>query len=82
MTAGGIAELLDVLSRAGVLAISILVIIAFLTERIVPRGRLDELRNELEAERTAHTETLKRIDEDLRRLDGSVDALSDRVRGP
>ena len=82
MTPQALAELLDVLSRAGVLTVAILVILGFLTGRIISKGQHEETKAELERERTAHMDELKRIDESIRRLDSSVDALRDRVRGP
>lgn len=82
MTPQGIAEVLDILSRVGVLGIAALVIFGFLTGRIVTKGHADEIRAERDEARRLHADALARIDEDIRRLDGSVDALSDRVRGP
>ena len=59
-----IAGLTDLAANIGALGVSILVIWGFLTERLIPRSRLDEMRderdalhNELEIERARHQGT-------------------------
>jgi sensor domain CHASE-containing protein len=74
MTPAAAAELLDVLSRVGVVGVTVLVIVGFLTGRIVTKSHLEEVRKERDDAQAAHAEVLKRIDEDLRRIE-------DRVRG-
>jgi hypothetical protein len=72
VTPAALAELLDILSRAGVLTVAVLIIIGFMTGRIVPKGHLEEVRKERDAAQHGHEETLKLIWEELRRLADKV----------
>jgi uncharacterized membrane protein (DUF106 family) len=81
VTPAAVAELLDTLSRIGVLGVAALVIFGFLTERIIPKGRLEEMRKEMEEfktqERAAHAEALKEIRDEVRRLGDEVRSLKE-----
>lgn len=59
-------DILDGVSKLGTLGLALLALYAFLTERIVPRGRLDEVRADkqeaLELARAASTATERLAD--------------------
>jgi hypothetical protein len=52
-------EIIDAVSTLGTLGFALLAVYAFLTERIVPRGRLDEKERQCEAQRVEKLEALK-----------------------
>ena len=72
MTAQGIAAALDILSDLGVVGLMAFVLWGFLTERIVPKGRIEELRKELEEAKHKHEETLERMVAELQRLGDKI----------
>ena len=72
MTAEGVAAVLDILSRLSALVVALLVIVGFVTGRIVSKGHADEIRHELEEAKKARAEALAKLGEDVRRLDEDV----------
>lgn len=84
MGAGGMspldwADLLQRITTSGLLLFGILLL---LTERLVPRGRLEALQKELDDERSARLADRAMYEERLRRMDDSIRALGDRVGHP
>lgn len=89
----GVAETLDLIAKGGVVAVLGLILWAFLTERIIPRGRLDDAtrreaqfrldRTEaVDYNRKAYRETLEIAVATAKKLDraiASIDRLSTQV---
>ena len=66
-------EVLDILSRIGVLGILAILVFVLMTERLIPKGRLDEKQKELEDERQGHKD-------DRTAFEAAIRALNDRDR--
>ncbi len=66
-------EILDAVSALGTLGFALLAVYAFLTERVVPRSRLDEQRNDKK-------EALELAREAVRQAERLADAVETRNR--
>lgn len=66
-----LASLASILAELGALGVSALVVIALMTERLVPKGRLDDMRTERDA-------AAKRADELARGLEQLADVFRQR----
>lgn len=66
-------QVLDVLSRIGILGLLAINIFLLLTERLLPRGRLDAVLKELEEERQAHKDDRVAFEAAIRALNHRSD---------
>jgi hypothetical protein len=66
-------EILDVLSRIGIIGVGAILIGLILSGRLVTKGHVDDIRNQLDKAHEALHETLRRIED-------GVNALRDRRR--
>lgn len=84
MSPAAVAEFLDSLQRITAFALALMVILALLTERLVPKGRLEEMRKQrdalIEKVHQHDADAERRVDERVARIEGRVDALADRVK--
>lgn len=61
-------EILDLLSRIGIVGVGAFLIFLILSGRLVTKGHMDEIRDELAKARRASDETLKRIEDGVNAL--------------
>lgn len=77
------AQLLDLISRGGALGSAAIVIWLLITEKIVPKSRLTEQRDErlsgVQASRSSMEGALRRLDGIEEKLDRLIDTV-DRIR--
>jgi hypothetical protein len=64
-------EVLDVLSRIGIIGVGAILIFLILSGRLVTKGHVDDIRSQLDQAHGVINETLKRIED-------GVNALRDR----
>lgn len=73
-------EILDAVSTLGTLGFALLSVYAFLTERVVPRGRLDEKERQCEEQRTEKKEAMALAREAILSNERLSDAVEARNR--
>ena len=64
-----LASIATIIGQIGALGVSVLVLVAMISERLVPKGRLDDMRRDRDAcaKRVAELETLEHLAEVLDR---------------
>ena len=73
-------EIADAVSTLGTLGFALLAVYAFLSERVVPRGRLEDAQKLIETERADKKEAYALARESIAASDRLADAVEERNR--